>query len=109
MTIGLTARQMDLLRFIAGYQIQHDGISPTLRECMIGMGLVGKASIHRELVELERRGRIRRLTNRHRAIEIVSAPPVCTAPDGAPLYFVRPRSISVGSPSHLTFDDRRLL
>lgn len=83
-----TPRQLDLLRFIAGYLRAHGGVSPSLAECARAIGNEGKASAHQMLVGLEARGLIRRLHYRHRGIELLVDVSVPTAPDGAPLYRV---------------------
>lgn len=90
-TFPPTAPQLRLLRFIAGYIEAHDGVAPTLRECASGIGMssASKSSVHAMLLELERRGAIRRLPGRHQAIELCCAPSVPRAPDGAPLYLVQ--------------------
>ncbi len=85
--IGLTPRQAALLRFIRGYQLANGGISPTIRDCMRGLGLNSTQSIHRMFVCLEERGSIRRLRNRERAIEVLQRMPIPSI-DGAPLYAV---------------------
>lgn len=85
--IGLTPRQMALLRFIAGYQLAHDGVSPTLRECAAGIGVARKSTIFRYLAHLQERGAIRRISRRVRAIELlvtVAVPSIA----GAPLHTV---------------------
>lgn len=87
MTIPLTARQLELLRYIAGYHRAHDGISPTLRECATALG-IAKSHIHELLGRLEERGLIRRLYNKPRAIEVLVPVTIPTAPDGAPLHAV---------------------
>lgn len=82
-----TPPQLQLLRFIAGYQAAHDGVSPTLAECAIGIGAKRRSSAHKIMIELERRGLVRRLYNRARAIELLVSIPVPGTPD-APLYAV---------------------
>lgn len=85
--IGLTAAQQRLLRFIAGYQAAHGGVSPTLAECARGLGLKGRSGIHRQLELLEERSAISRMPFHVRAIEVlvpVSIPSI----NNAPLYAV---------------------
>lgn len=85
--IGLTPRQLDLLRFIRGYQIARGGVGPTLSECARGLGLKSKSCAHRLVAGLEERGALRRLPNRERSIEAlmpVSVPSIA----GVPLYVV---------------------
>lgn len=90
MAISLTARQLDLLRFVAGYQAAN-GRSPSFSEMTEGLGLPksGKGSTHRLLCALEERGAIRRLQNWWpQAIEIMVPVAIPCAPDGAPLFFI---------------------
>lgn len=89
--IGLTAPQQHLLRFIAGNQAAHGGVSPTMDECARGLGLKARSGIHRQLELLEERGAISRLPWHVRAIEVlvpVSIPSI----DSAPLYAVPMRA-----------------
>lgn len=90
MSYGLTPRQMELLRFIRGYQLAHGGVSPTLRECAAGIGRSSKSSVHLMLSEMERHGVIRRLPCRPRAIDILLDPVAVPVPmlASAPLYAV---------------------
>lgn len=88
MRASFIARQDVLLRFIAGYQQAHDGISPTLRQCGAALGTRSAGAVHSLLTALERAGRIRRLKHKARAIELLDVPPVPTAPDGQPLFSV---------------------
>ncbi len=87
--ISLTPRQQDVLRFIIGFQKARDGVSPTFKEIGSAIGLSSKASVARHLDEIERRGALRRLPSRPRAIEVLVQLPIPRAPDGEPLYFVR--------------------
>lgn len=81
-------RHQALLRYIAGYQEAHGGVSPTVRNCRDALGLAGLGVTYGLLNDLERDGRIRRLRQRARAIEIIAAPSIPRAPDGAPLFVV---------------------
>ncbi|OJW73047.1 MAG: hypothetical protein BGO57_13300 [Sphingomonadales bacterium 63-6] len=81
-------RQLDVLRFIRGYQLAHAGISPTLREISQGVGRMNKTGVWRILRALERRGAIRRLYRRPRAIELLVPVAIPRTPEGAPLYLV---------------------
>lgn len=69
--IGLTRQQADLLAFIKAYTAQH-GVCPSYQEMQAAAGLKSKSGIPRMLAALEERGRIRRLHNRARAIEVVT-------------------------------------
>ncbi len=85
--IGLTPRQLDLLRFIRGYQIARGGVSPSVRECQRGLGLASTQSIQRMMVCLEERGAMRRRRNWARAIEVLVPVPFPSI-NGQPLYAV---------------------
>lgn len=87
--VSLTSRQQDVLRFLIGFHEANDGISPTFKEIGAAIGLTSTASVSRHLDELERRGALRRLTGRPRAIEVLVKLPIPRAPDGEPLHFVR--------------------
>ena len=84
-----TPRQLELLRFIAGYLEAHAGVSPSFRDMQAGVAARSKRSVFNLLAGLERRGLIRRLPNRERAIELLADVRVPRAPDGAPLFAVR--------------------
>jgi SOS-response transcriptional repressor LexA len=87
MSYDLTPRQLELLRFIQGYQLATGGVSPSLQDCARGIGSPARSRAHGLLVELERRGAIRRLPRRFRAIDILT--PVSIPMDGnRPLYAV---------------------
>ncbi len=85
--MGLTEQQAALLRFIAGYQAAHGGVSPSVRECGRGIGVKGLSNVVRLLRCLEERGAIRRLPRCERAIE-VRKPVMVPSVDNAPLYAV---------------------
>lgn len=87
--IGLTPRQMDALRFIAGFQ-QAKGYSPCLREIAVGMGCSPKSKgrIWETVRGLQERGAVRVLDGRTRAIEVLVPVAIPRAPDGAPLQVV---------------------
>jgi SOS-response transcriptional repressor LexA len=69
MTVSLTPRQADLLRFIESYAAAR-GTSPTFEEMRLAIGSASKASVFRLLGRLEERGHIRRMRGRERAIEV---------------------------------------
>lgn len=87
MTIGLTQRQLDLLRFITGYYLTN-GVSPSMDECRCAMGLASKSGIVRLLGGLEERGSIVRRHFSELAIEVLAPISIPRAPDGSPLYAV---------------------
>jgi hypothetical protein len=83
---AMTQRQLDLLRFITGYQETYGGWP---RYCDMAK-VVGKGHIADALRELERRGYIsRRGHTRQRTIEVLRPVPIPRDPAGEPLYFVR--------------------
>lgn len=69
--MGMTARQAELLDYIATYQAQH-GIAPSTLEMQEKLGLSSKSGVVRLLNGLEERRLIRRIHKRARAIEIIS-------------------------------------
>lgn len=68
---GLTLQQRRLLDFISEYTTQH-GTSPSFDEMKRALRLGSKSGVHRLVLALEERGRIVRLENRARAIEVVA-------------------------------------
>jgi|GEM_PF-891099 len=82
-----TRRQMDLLRFIAGYT-EARGCAPDLREMANAIGLATKGGVVRLLTGLEQRGHVARGRYRERSTVVLSNPPLARAPDGAPLHFI---------------------
>jgi SOS-response transcriptional repressor LexA len=68
--IGLTDMQQQALDYIDG-RIEDTGTTPSLQEIADSLGLRSRSSAHRLVAALEERGRIRRLTGRRRAIEVV--------------------------------------
>lgn len=71
----LTPRQAELLSFIERYTAENGGVAPTFEEMMLAVDLASKSGIHRLLGGLEERGRIRRLRDRARAIEVLTPAP----------------------------------
>jgi DNA-binding MarR family transcriptional regulator len=70
----LTARQADCLRFVAQYQFENDGLTPSFDQIKDALGLSSKSGVTRLLDGLEDRGRVKRLPGRSRAITIISTP-----------------------------------
>ena len=68
--IGLTHKQRDCLSFIQNYLDEH-GSSPSFDNIKDALGLTSKSGVHRLLTALEERGRIRRLHDRARSIEVI--------------------------------------
>lgn len=71
----VTRRQHDALKFISAFQTKN-GYCPSGSEIATGMGLKARSGVVRILVELERRGFIRRLRGKKRAIEVIRMPEV---------------------------------
>ena len=65
----LTKRQKELLDYLAEY-IEQNGYAPTLEEIGRNFALGSLATVHKHLQNLERKGHIRRLPNRSRALEV---------------------------------------
>lgn len=84
---GLTRRQQDALRFIAGH-IEARGCAPTYREIADGLGLRTKAGAHRLVMCLEDRGAVRTTMDKTRGIEVLRSIAIPRAPDGTPLRHV---------------------
>lgn len=70
MSMGLTEMQYKCLDIIETY-IADTGRPPSFDEMTEGLGLKSKSGVHRIVAGLEERGRIRRLPNRARAIEVL--------------------------------------
>lgn len=68
--ISLTRAQAEALAFIEE-RIGKGGVAPSFEEIKEHCGLRSKSGVHRLITALEERGRIRRMANRARAIEIV--------------------------------------
>ena len=101
--IGLTARQLELLRFIRGYQIAKGGVSPTLKQCAAAVGLRNRGGAHAILKRLSERGAVRVQADRRLQIEIIEAPAIPSI-NGVPLYAV-PRA-ATGSTKFSSHDLR---
>ncbi len=69
----LTKRQKHLLDYIGGY-IRDHGYAPTLDEIGRHFRLSSLATVHKHLQNLEKKGRLRRLANHSRAMEVVPDP-----------------------------------
>jgi len=67
----VTRRQKELLDYLRVYIGAH-GYAPTLEEIGKHFALASLATVHKHLQNLERKGRIRRLANHSRALELVS-------------------------------------
>jgi repressor LexA len=71
----ITKRQKEMLDFLGDYIAEH-GYAPTLEEIGRHFSLASLATVHKHLSNLERKGRIRRLANHSRAMELVPEPGV---------------------------------
>lgn len=72
MSVPLTPRQTEALRFIERHIAEH-GVAPTFEQMRVGFGCASKGSVFRLLARLEERGHIRRLPRLRRAIEVLGA------------------------------------
>jgi SOS-response transcriptional repressor LexA len=86
--MGLTKRQADVLRFVAGYQERFER-SPSYREITRGLQINAISRIFDMVMALEERGAVRAPPGKQRGIEVLRPIAVPRAPDGEPLYFVR--------------------
>lgn len=68
-----TPRQRDLMKFIEDYIIEN-GLSPTYAEMMVGIDVKSKASIHRLVSGLEKRGYLLRWKGFARGLMLLSPP-----------------------------------
>lgn len=68
--IGLTRKQAECLEFLERHLEEH-GEAPSFNEIADAINLKSKSGVNRIINGLEERGRIRRLPNRARALEIV--------------------------------------
>lgn len=75
--MSLTPREAELLFFLRE-RIEAHGVAPSFDEMRVHLGLSAKSGVHRLLSGLEERGRIRRLPNRARAIEVIPEHPLAS-------------------------------
>lgn len=80
MAMSLTRKQADLLAYIALYQEQNNGVSPSFLEMAKALDLRSKSGVHRLIAALEERGRIIRMHDRARAVVVLPDDPF----DGIP-------------------------
>lgn len=73
--IGLTPRQRELLDYIRA-RLAKDGVAPSFEEMREHLGVSSKSGVFQLLRTLEEKGRIRRLPDRARAIEVVGFNPL---------------------------------
>ena len=67
---NITTKQAETLTFIKKYMVSH-GFPPSVREICKGMNLSSPATVHAHLKELEKKGLIRKETNKFRTIELL--------------------------------------
>ena len=66
----ITNKQAETLTFIKKYMVDH-GFPPSVREICKGMNLSSPATVHAHLKELEKKGIIRKESNKFRTIELL--------------------------------------
>lgn len=66
----ITAKQNETLTFVKKYIVNH-GFPPSVREICKGMNLSSPATVHAHLRQLEKKGIIRKESNKFRAIELL--------------------------------------
>ncbi len=66
----ITAKQAETLTFIKKYIVNH-GFPPSVREICSGMNLSSPATVHAHLTQLEKKGIIRKESNKFRTIELL--------------------------------------
>ena len=69
--IGLTEAQARCLDFIKRTMAENKGMAPSYEEIKTELGLASKSNVHRMIEALEEKGRIRRIPNRARAVEVI--------------------------------------
>src|SRR6058998_3045288 len=74
----ITRRQKELLDYLRSYIGEH-GYAPTLEEIGRQFSLSSLATVHKHLHNLQKKGRIRRLPNHSRALEVVPDPEIARA------------------------------
>lgn len=66
----ITAKQAETLTYIKKYIVSH-GFPPSVREICAGMNLSSPATVHAHLAQLEKKGIIRKESNKFRTIELL--------------------------------------
>jgi len=66
----VTSKQAETLTFIKKYMVEH-GFPPSVREICKGMDLSSPATVHAHLKQLEKKGIIRKESNKFRTIELL--------------------------------------
>lgn len=86
-TFPLTARQAELLRFIAGYQ-EDRAASPSYQEMADAVSHGRKSRVAALMLALEERGYVRQRPGERRAILVLNRPALPRDWAGAPLQFI---------------------
>jgi len=68
--MAITKRQRQVYDFIHGF-VQKNGYSPSFEEIAAGMGLSSLATVHKHIVNLEKKSLLKRDYNRSRSIDIL--------------------------------------
>ncbi len=66
----ITKRQKEILDFVNTF-IAHNGYAPSIGEIKAQFGISSPATVHQHLKNLQDKGLINRVPNRHRSIEII--------------------------------------
>lgn len=90
----LTAKQQQCYRYLKEYAAMHHGMSPTFQEIADALGLRSKSRVTRILDSMEARGRVRRIRDHHRAIEVIPecSPRNARVIQGTPLSYPSPEA-----------------
>jgi repressor LexA len=68
--MAITKRQRQVYDFIYGF-VQKNGYSPSFEEIAAGMGLSSLATVHKHIVNLEKKNLLKRDFNRSRSIDVL--------------------------------------
>jgi len=68
--MAITKRQRQVYDFIHGF-VQKNGYSPSFEEIAAGMGLSSLATVHKHIVNLEKKNLLKRDYNRSRSIDVL--------------------------------------
>lgn len=88
MVAGLTFQMARVVNFIAHYQRQHSGLSPTYREIARGIGKRSPGDVHRMLHRMAARGHVHFLPGQARSIQLGAAPDPIPREPGLRLFEV---------------------
>ncbi len=98
----LTPKQLTLLQFMSKYLAQN-GVIPSYDEMRLALGLKSKSGIAALIQELERKGYVRKVVNKARALEILKFPEETNAPK----EYVGDNVLEGGDVSHMLGIDAR--